>query len=467
MQFTETLAPQLLTSMNQKNQVHRTRPWPGLLPAGPKTFTSFGDANCMEQLLVHCANAIESNDATLAQQILWVLNNTAPPDGDSNQRLTCGFLRALIARAARNGSCKMLAAMAASNYDIALLHTHRFSIIELASFVDLTPWHRFGFTAANAAIVEAIEGYSVIHIVDLSSTHCMQIPMLIDAIANRSLEVPPPLIKLTVAHVTEEDGQVPPPPRMLSDISYEELGLKLVNFARSRNIALKFQVVCSSYRDGFSSLVKYLRIEKLVFKENPEALVINCHMMAHYISEETQLPTSIHDPNPSSNNPYPHFEPSVLISPRTMFLKDLRSLDPTMVVLVDEDADFTSNDLVTRLRSAFNYLWIPYDTVETFLPKGSKQRDWYEADICWKIENVIAHEGAQRIERVEPKSRWVQRMRNAGFRGFGFGEEAVTEVKAMLDEHAAGWGLKKEEEDHLVLTWKGHNVVFATAWLPC
>lgn len=468
MQFTETLAPQLLTGMNGKNQVHRTRPWPGLLlPAGPKTFTSFGDANCMEHLLVHCANAIESNDATLAQQILWVLNNTAPPDGDSNQRLTCGFLRALIARAARNGSCKMLAAVAASNYDIALLHTHRFSIIELASFVDLTPWHRFGFTVANAAILEAVEGHSVIHIVDLSSTHCMQIPTLIDAIANRSLEAPPPLVKLTVVCVTEEDGAIPPPPRLLDDISYEELGLKLVNFAQSRNITLKFQVVRSSYRDGFSSLVEHLQVQNLVFKENSEALVINCHMMLHYINEETQLSTLIHDPNPSSNSPYSHFDPSTLISPRTMFLKALRSLNPDLVILVDEDADLTSNDLVSRLRSAFNYLWIPYDTVETFLPKGSKQRQWYEADICWKIENIIAHEGTQRTERVELKSRWVQRMRNAGFRGFGVGEEAVSEVKAMLDEHAAGWGLKKEEEDHLVLTWKGHNVVFATAWLPC
>jgi hypothetical protein len=39
----------------------------------------------MEQLLLHCANAIESNDATLAQQIIWVLNNLASPDGDSTQ----------------------------------------------------------------------------------------------------------------------------------------------------------------------------------------------------------------------------------------------------------------------------------------------------------------------------------------------------------------------------------------------
>jgi hypothetical protein len=445
MQFTEAPLQALMHQMTpfsnptmNKSQIHRTRPWAGFPTS--KALGSFGDANCMEQLLVHCANAIESNDATLAQQILWVLNNIAPPDGDSNQRLACGFLRALIARAAKSGSCKLqLAAMANANTNLAI-DTHRFSVIELASFVDLTPWHRFGFSAANAAILEAVEGYSVIHIVDLSLTHCMQIPTLIDAIASRH-EVPP-LLKLTVA-AAEDD--IPP----MLDLSYEELGSKLVNFARSKNVMMEFRVSPSSYKDGFATLIEQLRMQHLVYSESGEALVVNCHMMLHYIPEE------------SFESCYA-FESSSL---RTMFLKSLRSLDPTIVVLVDEDADLTSNNMVCRLRSAFNYLWIPYDTMDTFLPHGSKQRQWYEADICWKIENVIAHEGLQRVERLEPRSRWVQRMRNANFCGVPFAEDAVSEVKTMLDEHAAGWGLKKEEED-LVLTWKGHNVVFATAWLP-
>nr|XP_034910343.1 scarecrow-like protein 32 [Populus alba]TKR66011.1 scarecrow transcription factor family protein [Populus alba] len=431
------------------NQTQRTRPWPGFPTS--RSSGSFGDANCMEQLLVHCANAIESNNATLSQQILWVLNNIAPPDGDSNQRLTFAFLRALIARACKSGTCKLLAAMANAHYNLAL-HTHKFSVIELASFVDVTPWHRFGFTAANAAILEAVEGYLVIHIVDLSSTHCMQIPTLIDAIANR-FEVPP-LIKLTVAGVTED---VPP----MLDLSYEELGSKLVNFAWSRNVIMEFRIIPSSYADGFSSLIEQLRVQHLVYAESGEALVINCHMMLHYIPEET-----LSDFPGSKSNPYSYESScSSMSSFRTTFLKSLRSLDPTIVVLVDEDADLTSNSLESRLRSAFNYLWIPFDAVDTFLPRGSKQRQWYEADVCWKIMNLIAHEGLQRVERLEPKIQWIQRMRNADFRGISFAEDAISEVKTMLDEHAAGWGLKKEDDD-LVLTWKGHNVVFASAWLP-
>ncbi|XP_062101839.1 scarecrow-like protein 32 [Humulus lupulus] len=451
-----------------KTQLSRGRPWPGFPTS--KALGSFGDANCMEQLLVHCANAIESNDVTLAQQILWVLNNIAQPEGDSNQRLTSAFLRALITRAARIGtSCiKMLASAVVArplllqnqdddNLNVVFNVPHRFSVIDFATFIDLTPWHRFGFTAANAAILEAVEGFSVIHLVDLSSTHCMQIPTLVDAIASRNYEVTP-IIKLTVVVAAEANDVVPP----ILDISYEELGLKLVNFARSRNIILEFRLVHSTYSDGFASLIEHLRVQQHLVnyqQEIPEALVINCHMMLHYIPEETlnDINTTTSSSSSSSTNTY---------SLRSMFLKSIRSLDPNVVVLVDEDADLTSNNLVCRLRSAFNFLWIPYDTVDTFLPKGSKQRQWYEADISWKIENVIANEGVQRVERLEPKSKWVQRMRNASFRSVGFGEEAVSEVKTMLDEHAAGWGLKKEDEDHLVLTWKGHNVVFATVWMP-
>ncbi|CAH2043232.1 unnamed protein product, partial [Thlaspi arvense] len=319
-----------------------TRPvWPAF--SSSKTLCS--DANSMEQLLLHCANAIESNDATLAQQIIWVLNNLASPDGDSTQRLASSFLRALISRAATKSPALAFLSVASASQKTL----HRFSVIELASFVDLTPWHRFGFIAANAAILDAVEGSSSVHIVDLT-------------------------------------------------------------------------------------------------------LIVNCHMMLHYIPDETLT---------SSGHP----------SPRSVFLKELRDLNPTMVTLVEEDADFTSTNFISRLRSLFNYMWIPYDTADTFLTRGSEQRRWYEADIGWKIDNVIAKEGVERVERLERKSRWFERMREAKFGGVGFGETAATEAKTMLEEHAAGWGMKRDVDDdddvdRFVLTWKGHSVVFASAWVP-
>ncbi|CAN6199645.1 unnamed protein product [Urochloa humidicola] len=437
------------------------RPWPGTTTSGFPTASSskisLGNLNstsCMEQLLVHCANAIEANDATLTQQILWVLNNIAPPDGDSNQRLTAAFLCALVARASRTGACckAVAAAVAAATAESAALHAHRFTAVELASFVDLTPWHRFGYTAANAAIVEAAEGFPVLHVVELGTTHCMQIPTLIDMLATRAEG--PPILRLTVADVSSASGSAPPP---ALDMSYDELGAKLVSFARSRNVSMDLRVVPTSPADAFSSLVDQLRVQQLV-SDGTEALVVNCHMLLHAVPDETAgtvMATSLVGVQQQQQP----------VSLRTMLLKSLRALDPNLVVVAEEDADFTAGDVVGRLRAAFNFLWIPYDAVDTFLPKGSEQRRWYEAEVGWKVENVLAQEGVERVERQEDRGRWGQRMRGAGFRAVPFGEEAAGEVKAMLNEHAAGWGMKREDDD-LVLTWKGHNVVFASAWAP-
>ncbi|CAN6176045.1 unnamed protein product [Urochloa humidicola] len=438
------------------------RPWPGTtttsFPTASSSKISLGNLNstsCMEQLLVHCANAIEANDATLTQQILWVLNNIAPPDGDSNQRLTAAFLCALVARASRTGACckAVAAAVAAATAESAALHAHRFTAVELASFVDLTPWHRFGYTAANAAIVEAAEGFPVLHVVELGTTHCMQIPTLIDMLSTRAEG--PPILRLTVADVSRASGSAPPP---ALDMSYDELGAKLVSFARSRNVSMDFRVVPTSAADAFSSLVDQLRVQQLV-SDGTEALVVNCHMLLHTVPDETAgtvMTTSLLGAPPQQQQP---------VSLRTMLLKSLRALDPNLLVVAEEDADFTAGDVVGRLRAAFNFLWIPYDAVDTFLPKGSERRRWYEAEVGWKVENVLAQEGVERVERQEDRARWGQRMRGAGFRAVPFGEEAAGEVKAMLNEHAAGWGMKREDDD-LVLTWKGHNVVFASAWAP-
>ncbi|KAJ4890261.1 Scarecrow-like protein 32 [Raphanus sativus] len=405
----------------------------------PTRFPSFksqrcsgGDASFMEQLLLHCATAIDSNDAALAHQLLWVLNNIAPPDADSStQRLTSAFVRALLSRAASKIPALFSTVFGNSFFQPPPAdEIHRFSVVDLAGFIDLTPWHRFGFIAANEAIITAVEGYSTVHIVDLSLTHCMQIPTLIDAMASKLNT--PPLLKLTVV---SSPSSFPP----LINISYEELGSKLVNFATTRNIEMQFTIIPSTYSDGFSSLLQHLRIYSTSYNE---ALVVNCHMMLRYIPDETLTPLSL----------------------RNVFLNQLRSLNPTIVTLIEEDADLTSENLVARVRSAFNYFWIPFDTTDTFV---SEQRRLYEAEVIWKIENVVAKEGVERVERTETKGRWLERMRDNEFGGVRVSEEAVSELKAMLGEHAVGWGMKKDDDDEsLVLTWKGHSVVFATVWVP-
>ncbi|TVU38140.1 hypothetical protein EJB05_11494, partial [Eragrostis curvula] len=234
-------------------------------------------------------------------------------------------------------------------------------------------------------------------------------------------------------------------------MSYDELGAKLVGFARSRNVSMDFRVVPASPADAFASLVDQLRVQQLV-SDGTEALVVNCHMLLHTVPDETAgSVVSLQAQAPCRSGP-------CCSSPSGRSTRRWSSV-------VEEDADFTAGDVVGRLRAAFNFMWIPYDAVDTFLPKGSEQRRWYEAEVGWKVENVLAQEGVERVERQEDRARWGQRMRSAGFRAVAFNEDTAGEVKAMLNEHAAGWGMKREDDD-LVLTWKGHNVVFASAWAP-
>ena len=97
---------------------------------------SGGDASFMEQLLLHCATAIDSNDAALVHQLLWVLNNIASPDGDSStQRLTSAFVRALLSRAVSKIPT-LFSTFGNTVFQPPADEIHRFSVVELAGFID-------------------------------------------------------------------------------------------------------------------------------------------------------------------------------------------------------------------------------------------------------------------------------------------------------------------------------------------
>lgn len=408
------------------------------------------DGGCIEKLLLHCASALERNDVTLAQQVMWVLNNVASSVGDPNQRLTSWFLRALISRASK--VCPT--AMNSLNGN-GVIRRRLMSVTELAGYVDLIPWHRFGYCASNSAIFKAVQGFQKVHVLDFSITHCMQWPTLIDALAKRPEG--PPSLRITVPSFRP---QVPP----LLNVSCEEVGLRLGYFSKFREVPFEFNVIGNSSSETITSTSEdsyKFQFELLLSQLNPcslklqddEALVVNFQNWLRYLPDER-----IGGDATSRKDAYD------INSFRDSFLNMISGLNPRIVVVVDEDSDLNATSLTSRMATCFNYLWIPFDALETFMPKDSCQRLEYESDIGHKIENIIGFEGLQRIERLDSGNTVSQRMRNAGFFSIPFCEETVKEVKGLLDEHASGWGMKREE-DMLVLTWKGHNSVFATAWV--
>lgn len=410
------------------------------------------DGACTEKLLLHCASALETNDVTLAQQVMWVLNNVASPVGDPNQRLTSWFLRALISRVSRD-----VCPPPPRPPDDAR-RRRLMTVTELAGYVDLIPWHRFGFCASNSAILKAVEGYSKVHIVDFSITHCMQWPTLIDSLAKRPQG--PPSLRISVV----SSSWRPPVPPFLN-VSTEEVGHRLSNFAKIKHVPFEFNSIrdnSGTTTTNFSSydlLLRQINPSNLIINDD-EALVVNCQNWLRYLPDDEDVDED--EMNGSIN----YSRKS--ISFRDAFLDRIKDLGrPCIVTVVDEDSDLGSlKNLTSRIRACFNYLWIPFDALETFLPKDSSKRLEYEADIGHKIENIIGFERMQ--ERLESGIKLSQRMRRNGFVSVPFTDDTVREVKFLLAEHASGWGMKKEDDDmQLVLTWKGHNSIFATAWVPC
>lgn len=390
------------------------------------------DGPRIQQLLLHCAAALESNDVTLAQQAMWVLNNIASAQGDPNQRLTSWLLRALVARA-----CRLCGAQQA-----ATARTERaMSVTELADYVDLTPWHRFGFTASNGAILRAVAGRAAVHVVDLSVTRCMQWPTLIDALSKRPAG--PPALRITVPAARPA---VPP----LLGVSDEELGLRLVNFAKSKGVQLEFNVVkpktppstetespkkADAHRNEL--LASVLSDTASLGLRDGEALVVNCQSWLRHVAPGA----------------------------RDAFLDAVRELNPCLVTVTDEDADLDSPSLAARIAGCLNFHWILFDALDTSAPRDSPRRMEHEAAVGRKIESVVGPDDADGAERAESGARLAERMRKNGFAGVRFEEDAAGEVRRLLSEHATGWGVKREE-DMLVLTWKGHGAVYTSAWTP-
>lgn len=427
------------------------------IPSSLKGCLGSLDGACIEKLLLHCASALEMNDVTLAQQVMWVLNNVASPIGDPNQRLTSWFLRALISRSSKVCPTQM----GSLNTSISVQGIRRLSGTELAGYVDLIPWHRFGYCAANSSIFKAVQGCSRVHILDFSITHCMQWPTLIDALAKRPEG--PPSLRISVPC---SRPHVPP----FLNVSIKDVGIRLENFARLRDIPFRFDLMNNIHspngdnnsREMITSKdLLHFDIDLLLDCLNPhalnlkddEVLVVNCQNWLRYLSDDRSMEDTSHSHETSS------------CSIRDTFLDLIRGLNPHLIIIVDEDSDLNSKSLTSRITTCFNYLWIPFDALETFLPKESSQRIEYESDIGHKIENIISFDSFHRIERLESSLNMSHRAKNLGFFGVPFSEDTLKEVKVLLDEYANGWGMKRDE-DSLILTWKGHNSVYATAWVP-
>ncbi|KAF8402370.1 hypothetical protein HHK36_013325 [Tetracentron sinense] len=378
-----------------------------------------GTGKWASRLLRECAIAISEKDSSKINHLLWMLNELASPYGDCDQKLASHFLQALFCKATESGErCyKTLTSVAerSNSFDSA-----RKLILK---FQEVSPWTTFGHVASNGAILEALEGETKLHIIDISNTFCTQWPTLLEALATKNDETP--RLKLTVVVTVSTERSV-----------MKEIGQRMEKFARLMGVPFEFHVVA-----GLTRLWELTKEELGV--QDDEAVAVNCIGALRRIRVEE----------------------------RGAVTHMLHSLQPKVVTVVEEEADFTSSrdDFVKCFEECLRFYTLFFEMLEESFVPTSNERLMLERECSRSIVSVLACEGnGEESERRERGIQWCEKLKEA-FSPVGFSDDVVDDIRALLKRYRTGWSLVLAQGDDsagLYLTWKDEPVVWTSAWKP-
>lgn len=399
---------------------------------------SSDDNKWASNLLKECAKAICDKDSTKIHHLLWMLNELTSPYGDYEQKLAYYFLQALFCKATQSGPrCyKTLISVAEKS------HSFDSARKLILKFQEVSPWTTFGHVASNGAILEALDGESKLHIVDISDTLCTQWPTLLESLATRNDDTPH--LKLTVV-VT---------PHSIAKSVMKEIRQRMEKFARLMGVPFEFNVIRGLNHIG--ELTK-----EILGVHDDEAIAVNCINVLKKVAVEE----------------------------RGNVIQIFKSLRPKMVAIVEEEADFTSTrvDFVKCFEECLRFYTLYFEMLEESFNPTSSERLMLERECSRSIIRVLAYENNHNYdnintqqeedvaERRERGFQWCQRLKEA-FSPLGFSDDVVDDVKALLKRYRTGWGLvlpqkqdvenTRSDDSGIYLTWKDEPVVWAAAWKP-
>nr|GLL38993.1 protein SHORT-ROOT-like [Ipomoea trifida] len=389
-----------------------------------------GSAFSGADILLHAARAVADKNAPRVRQLIWVLNEISSPYGDTDQKLAYYFLQALFSRVTDSGERNCRKSASASERNCSFESTRKTAL----KFQEVSPWATFGHVACNGAIMDAIDGESKIHIVDISNTFCTQWPTFLESLATRTDD--PPRLRLTTVVVRKPGGGGGPPPAVQTVM--EEIGSRMEKFARLMGVPFKFNVV---YHTGDLSEFDILGLDV----EEDEALAVNCVGALH----------------------------SVANSRRGHLISTFRRLQPRVLTVVEEEANLDvgvdGSDFITGFQECLRWFRVYFECLEESFPKTSNERLMLERQAGRAIVDLVACPPSESVERRETAARWSHRLHAGGFSPASYGNEVCDDVRALLRRYREGWSMGQcsgESSAGIFLSWKNQPVVWASVWKP-
>ncbi|XP_009618167.1 protein SHORT-ROOT [Nicotiana tomentosiformis] len=379
-------------------------------------------------ILLETSRAIADKNSTRVQKLMWMLNELSSPYGDTEQKLASYFLQALFSRMTDSGERCYRTLVSASDKTCSFESTRKLVL----KFQEVSPWTTFGHVASNGAIMEAFEGESKLHIIDISNTYCTQWPTLLEALATRTDETPH--LRLTTVVVGGATGGTAAVQKVM-----KEIGSRMEKFARLMGVPFKFNVI--HHMGNLSEL----DVGALDIKED-EALAINCIGALHSVS-------------PAGNR-------------RDYLISLFRRLQPRIVTIVEEEADLDVGvdgfDFVKGFQECLRWIRVYFESLDDSFPKTSNERLMLERQAGRSIVDLLACPPSESMERRETGAKWSHRLHAGGFSPVLYSDEVCDDVRALLRRYKEGWSMTQCGGDSagIFLSWKEQPVVWASAWKP-
>ncbi|KAK9750284.1 hypothetical protein RND81_02G184300 [Saponaria officinalis] len=355
--------------------------------------------------LMACAEAIQQENMSLAEALVKQIGFLATAQAGSMRKVATYFAEALARRVYK--ICSNIPPFDDNLSDMLQMH-----------FYDTCPYLKFAHFTANQAILEAFSGKNKVHVIDFSMKQGMQWPALMQALAVRPEG--PPTFRLT--------GIGPPAPDNSDRL--QEVGWKLAQFADS--IHIKFE-----YRGFVANSLTDLEAGLLDLKPDTETVAVNSVFELHRLLGRPGAVEKV--------------------------LGMIKEVNPVIVTVAEQEANHNGPVFVDRFNEALHYYSTMFDSLETCVNNEDKMMT--EVYLGRQICNVVACDGADRVERHETLAQWRTRFNAADLTPVHLGSNAFNQVSMLLEYYAGGEGYGVEEHDGcLMLGWHNRPLITTSAW---
>ncbi|EFH69410.1 predicted protein [Arabidopsis lyrata subsp. lyrata] len=332
-----------------------------------------------KQILISCARALSEGKAELALSMVNELRQIVSIQGDPSQRIAAYMVEGLAARMAASGKFLYRALKCKEPPS-----DERLAAMQV--LFEVCPCFKFGFLAANGAIIEAIKG-----------NQYMTLIRYVAELPGKRPRLSPTLNRRVKNHWFKTGTTCRAVPSKTSIVSPSTLGCK-----------------------------------------PGETLIVNFAFQLHHMPDESVT----------------------TVNQRDELLHMVKSLNPKLVTVVEQDVNTNTSPFFSRFIEAYEYYSAVFESLDMTLPRESQERMNVERQcLARDIANIVACEGEERIERYEAAGKWRARMMMAGFNPRPMSAKVTNNIQNLIKQQYCNRYKLKEEMGELHFCWEEKSLI--------